>query len=152
MDYHSIYWSNDTTVSDVQDIAAQDKEGSTFNSIASSTAEHMELACFLVEHGADLTAQDRGWSTFNPDLIACDIKMRKPAQSPAYSLMHGAVPTAQDKNGSTPLRPSGIVGVSAPPDVFEFLKLLGRELKSLKKEAIYGCQLRRQELASLCGK
>jgi hypothetical protein len=73
-------------------------------------------------------------------------------KSPAYSLMYGAVPTApsQDQNGSTPLRPSGIVSASAPLDIFEFIELIV-EFKSLKKERIYECGVTRQELASLCG-
>src|SRR6267142_601009 len=59
---------------------------------------HVEVAQFLVEHGADATAQDKdGWTPLHRASSEGHIELAK------FLIQHGADVTAQDKDGSTPL-------------------------------------------------
>ena len=102
----------------------------------------MEFTRFLVEHGADLIAQDEnGWTPLH---VAS--KYRR-VEITRFPVEHGANAAAQDKEGSTPLQLASF----SLGDLYEFLEL-ENEHKNMK-DAGFEVDERelRQEVASLCG-
>ena len=147
------YWSNSTTISDLQDITAQDKQCLTPLHLASQN-DHTEFTSFLVKHRGRPSSP--GQELINSDLIVCGVKSGNPQIAHWLRLVDvrcsptARLPIAQDKMGSSPLHLSGIVSTSVPTDNGQFVELLG-EHKSLKKEGMYKYGVTRQELASLGG-
>ena len=102
----------------------------------------MEFTRFLVEHGADLTAQDmNGWTPLH---VASKCGKMEIAR---IFVEHGADPTARDKEGSTPLH----LASYSPGDVDESLELWNQHDNIRKSGFEVDERELRQEVASLSG-